>query len=481
MPRQILIIHGWSDSSTSFRPLASFLTANGYAPKLLWLGDYISKDDDVSVPDVAKRMAEVIDAMIAGGELEASFDMIAHSTGGLVARQWLTSRYRGIAEQCPVKRLVMLAPANYGSKLAATGKSFLGRVIKGYDNWFESGRTMLNNLELASPFQWQLAQRDILIAPGDATTAQSETYYGDDRVWPFVITGTHPYASLLRQIVNENGADGTVRVCAANLNAYGVTIDFRERAAEKLFRVWPLRLECRVPLAVLPTRTHASIINPERSGKNGREDIPESEEDKQQLGKCLLEALACPDFAAYRAISASWDALSEATAARSTRVPPPDRVDFFHQYLQMNSSVVDDHGSPITDYFLEFFSGTSRAHDDANVYLHRNVIEDVKINTRDASLRNLYFDRTDLFEGYFKLLPSGTPPALCMSISAASPGDNVNYFESERVGAQQQVMLSLEGDRDKCWLQRNSTHFVHIIVPRMPRAKVFRLTNFARL
>ena len=75
----------------------------------------------VRVEDVARRMHEVIDEMQASGELEASFDMIVHSTGGLVARAWLTTHYRGRAQDCPLKRLVMLAPANYGSKLAATG------------------------------------------------------------------------------------------------------------------------------------------------------------------------------------------------------------------------------------------------------------------------------------------------------------------------------------------------------------------------
>lgn len=477
MSKQVLIIHGWSDTSASFRPLASFLADHGYQPKLLWLGDYISKDDDVGVEDVGKRMAEVIDGMIASKELDASFDMIVHSTGALVARQWLSSRYRGIAEQCPVKRLVMLAPANYGSKLAATGKSFLGRVVKGYDNWFQSGRTMLDNLELSSPFQWQLAQRDILIAPGGDET----TYYGHDRVWPFVIVGTHPYASLLRQIVNENGSDGTVRVCAANLNACGVTIDFRQTQPEKLFRVWPLRLECKIPLAVLPTRTHGSIIDPARSSKSNQENIPESDEEKAQLGQCLLEALACKDFDDYQAIVQRWDEISEQTADRRNRLPTGEQADFFHQYMQMNSAVSDDYGHPVTDYFLEFYSNTSKAHDNANVYLHSQVLEDVKKNSRDESLRNLYFDRTDLFEGYFKLLPSRTDPTLYMSISAASPGDNVNYFESAKKGAEQQVPVSLEGDRTKRWLQRNTTHFVQIIIPRMPVAGVFKLSNFADL
>lgn len=477
MSRQVLIIHGWSDTSASFRPLAGFLAKHEYEPKLLWLGDYISKDDDVGVEDVSKRMAEVIDGMIATKELDASFDMIVHSTGGLVARQWLTSRYRGIADQCPVKRLIMLAPANYGSKLAAMGKSLLGRVVKGYDNWFQSGKTMLNNLELASPFQWQLAQQDILVPPGGDTS----TYYGSDRVWPFVIVGTHPYTNLLRQMVNENGSDGTVRVCAANLNAYGVTIDFRETQVEKLFQIWPSRLENKIPLAVLPTRTHGSIIDPDRISKSNQEDIPENEEEKQQLGQLLLQALGCTDFATYRTIQESWDQLSEQTANRSNHLPDGEQSEFFHQYLQMNSRVIDDYDHPVNDYFLEFFSSTTKAHDNANAYLHSKVIKDVKINSAEESLRNLFFDRTDLFEEYYKLLPSRTDPTLFMSISAASPGDNINYFEREKKGAEQWVPIHLEGDRTQRWLQRNSTHFVEIIIPRMPGSSVFKLTNFTRM
>ena len=473
MPRQVLIIHGWSDTSKSFRSLAALLTNHGYQPVLLWLGDYISKDDDVSVEDVSKRMAEVIDEMIESDKLKNQFDMIVHSTGGLVARQWLTSRYRGQADKCPLKRLVMLAPANYGSKLAATGKSFLGRIVKGYDNWFQTGKNMLDSLELASPFQWKLAQQDILIPPGgDATT-----YYGSDRVWPFVIVGTHPYTSLLRQIVNEDGGDGTVRACAANLNARGVTIDFREEDEKKMFQAWGSRLECEVPLAVLPTRTHGSIIDPDRSDKANREDIPETDEEKQRLGGLILQALGCDSFDTYRATREEWHGISETTVAKRANPPKGEKPDYFHQYLQVNTMAVDDHGYPVNDYFLEFFSDTSKKHDDANVYLHSSVLEDVKKNSTDESIRNLYFDRTDLVEGYYKKLPRGTDPVLFMSISAASPGGNVNYFEREKVGAPQYVPIHLEGDRTKRWLARNTTHFVQIIIPRLPKAGVFKLKN----
>lgn len=73
MARQVLIIHGWSDTSRSFHALATFLGGHGYAPKLLWLGDYISRDDEVRIEDVGKRMGEVIADMSKSGELDKSF------------------------------------------------------------------------------------------------------------------------------------------------------------------------------------------------------------------------------------------------------------------------------------------------------------------------------------------------------------------------------------------------------------------------
>jgi hypothetical protein len=43
--------------------------------------------------------------------------------------------------------------------------------------------------------------------------------YGADLVWPFVIVGSSmPYQHGLRQMVNENGSDGTVRVAAVNFS-----------------------------------------------------------------------------------------------------------------------------------------------------------------------------------------------------------------------------------------------------------------------
>lgn len=481
MARQVLIVHGWSDKSDSFHALAAFLGRNGYQTRSLWLGDYESMVDDVRVQDVAIRMAAVIDERIERGELDSSFDMLVHSTGGLVARAWLTTRYRGTAEQCPVKRLVMLAPANYGSKLAALGKSMIGRLIKGAKHGFHTGTAMLNDLELSSPFQWELAQRDVLVAPG----GDAARYYGSDRVWPFVIVGTRGYTGFLRQIANEYGSDGTVRVCAANLNARGVTIDFSENDPQKMMRLWNQRTEAPIPLAVLPTRTHGSIVDPDRAEAENQEDIVETGAEKANLGRLILEALGCASFENYREIHERWDKLSEATAALGMPAPndPDAQVDpqaeSYHQYMQINAYVVDDHGKPVPDFFLEFFSNREKIGDAANVYLHANVLEDVKKNSQNEALRNLYFDRTDLVYGYYQRFPAGSKPGLYMSISAAPPGDYVKYFDPGDDGAGGMVAVHLEGDKTRRWLQRNTTHFVQIIIPRRPVDDVFRLKKFS--
>lgn len=459
MPRQVVILHGWSDESKSFEPLAKFLKSHGYDPVPVWLGDYISMQDDVMIEDVAKRMQVVIEGLWSSGKLGRNFDLIAHSTGGLVAREWLTAYYLNDAANIPVRRLLMLAPANYGSRLASMGKSLLGRVVKGWDHWFHTGEQMLNALELASPYQWALAQRDIF--SGDA--ADKRTIYGPDFVFPFVITGSHPYSDFLRQIVNENGGDGTVRVPAANLNAIGATLDFRNASEEPVVTPWTRRCEADFPLAVLPCRTHASIIDPD-----GADIDDETAAQKQLLGDLIVEALGCNDWAAYGRIQQRWFQISEDTAARQDN-------EFYHQYCQMNVFVVDDHGAPVKDYFLEFTAPDYQTSDTATVYFHRNVIEDVHPNAINPASRCVYIDRTDLVNGYYPLIPAAMEKIVTMSLSANAPGDNVHYFSDRNTGAKGEFKLHSEDTKSERWLKRNTTHFVKIIIPRMPLEQVFRL------
>jgi len=457
MPADIAIVHGWSDTSKSFRNLRDYLRASGYDAVQIWLGDYVSMDDDVRIEDVGKRMHAVLMQAIAEGRLKVPFDLIVHSTGGLVAREWIASFYPD-GRSCPCKRLIMLAPANFGSRLAALGKSMIGRVAKGWNNWFQTGRQMLEGLELASPYQWRLATRDLLDPAGAGGGP-----YGAGKVWPFVIVGTRPYRDGLRQIVNESGSDGTVRVAAANLNAVGMTVDFTAGADRPEVRPWsPRHGGIRLPFAVLTDRDHGSIVDP--GAASGDAD--------DSLGRLLLEALGCDGEAAYAAIADAWDARAEAAVSAAD--------DGRHQYMQLVVAVRDDHGRPVDDYFVEFFAPEKAGDKDA-VFFHKEVLEHVHANGLEPHRRCFFVDRTDLLERFYPMMRNPAQRQVAISLSAAEAGANVRYFDSTRVGARGHLVVH-EADaarRDRLGaerLRRNATHLIEIVVPRQPVEKVFRLS-----
>jgi hypothetical protein len=377
----------------------------------------------------------------------------------------------------PVQRLVMIAPANFGSKLADVGQTILGRVVKGWDHGFHTGQLMLDALALGSPFQWDLASRD-LFAPDDGDDAP---VYGADLVWPFVIVGSMPYQHGLRQMVNENGSDGTVRVAAANLNAYGATLDFTRDQAPTVMHMtggaasvdaaqgalipWKRRYDeaMAFPLAVMAHRDHASITDPTILGDG------ETAGEQALFQKCLLDALACPVYARYQALQQAWRGLSDAVQ------DPASADDDHHMHLQIDVRVVDEYGKPVSDYMIEFLAPNYEQNTDLTGIFHDKVIKDVHKNGQDASIRTIYIDRQLMFQLFYDQIPAGQPKELHLSISATSPGDNVKYF-ADAFGGKGEFVVHSQDQADR-WLQRNATHFLKIVIPRIPSADVFKLKH----
>src|SRR5690606_24282448 len=130
---------------------------------------------------------------------------------------WLV-RNRKSPDRHPIRRLLMLAPANFGSHLAHKGRSFIGRVVKGFrsDRPFHTGATLLQGLDLASPFAWELAQLDCF---------SDQQWYGPDGILATVLVGSRGYTGI-SAAANEAGSDGTVLVSSANLEPVCVTMDF---------------------------------------------------------------------------------------------------------------------------------------------------------------------------------------------------------------------------------------------------------------
>lgn len=213
----LVIIHGWSDTHHSFVRLSRRLVDDGVISdvKHVHLGDYVSLDDDVTFDDLIHAL-QIAWKREQLSTAPRSIDIVVHSTGGLVIRHWMTTFFKPSTN--PIKRLLMLAPANFGSPLAHKGRSFVGRIVKGFksDRPFQTGTHILKALELASPFSWELSQRDRF---------GSETWYGPGRVLCTVLVGTTGYSGI-SAAANENGTDGTVRVSTAHLNPALVNFDF---------------------------------------------------------------------------------------------------------------------------------------------------------------------------------------------------------------------------------------------------------------
>jgi hypothetical protein len=477
MPAQIAIIHGWSDTSKSFHNLQSFLVTQGFAAAQIWLGDYISMDDDVRVQDAAKRLQAITQQMIAAGKLAQPFDLIVHSTGGLVAREWV-SRFYPDGKGAPVKRIVMLAPANFGSALAHLGKSMIGRVAKGWNNWLQTGAEMLRGLELASPYQWDLACRDLL-DPSSQGTAVGP--YGPDKIWPFVIVGSRGYQSKLRQIVNENGSDGTVRAAAANLNAVGITIDFSANPDQP----WNVSGHDAAARSRSPCCLTATTAL--RSGRQPRLSAGGLRSAQQAHHRC---AELCR-HAGHAAINVAWSKICDETGDlpdapdklaamfQKNTAPAPAEL---HQYFHVVTRVRDDNGHSVDDYFLEFFS-PDQAGDKEAVYFQKNVLENVHVNGQAPSMRALFADRNDLMKGYYAMIADPAKREVAVSISAADVGPNVRYFDSQKVGANGHFLVHKESHEQRTDLNarlfRNTTHLIEIIIPRQPIDKVFRLSQWS--
>lgn len=497
MSHQVAILHGWSDNSDSFIPLASFLKQNGYKTVPIFLGDYISLRDDVNIDDVAKRMEEVVREKMARpanarDRLEKNFDLVVHSTGGLVARRWIANNYAN--RPCPVKNLLMLAPANFGSKLAHKGRSMMGRIYKGWRTGFETGEEMLYALELGSSFQWELAEADLLVEPG--SSAGASQFYGPDRVRPFVIVGTHPYPGLTAKLTNENGSDGTVRVAAANLNAKGITIDFSggpEYLLKPKLSQWKKRggKSNEFPFAVLPDRTHGSVIRPDEPGLSKKQIA------HKHLGQLIVQALSVTTAEQYGQVRDDWSTVTEATRefAGLTEDAQKNRDDFFeasgtpaeyfHEYFHVNVRVEDEFGVPIPDYFLSFMPkqkqhwySLKKSFSPSSAFFHEEVLEDVHEHRRDNSHRSLYIDRFDLMrEGgfYSRLNGHDRDKELQVTISAADPGERIAYFTREAMLKRGLVKIHQKLAPKGRWLKRHQTHMVKIIVPRAADPKIFTL------
>ena len=88
MATSLLIVHGYSDGSTSFTALGDFFVSQGlYTSDQVFYLDYSSMDDEATFRDFADKLDADYRTRFSGQRI----DVACHSTGSLVVRAWLAA------------------------------------------------------------------------------------------------------------------------------------------------------------------------------------------------------------------------------------------------------------------------------------------------------------------------------------------------------------------------------------------------------
>jgi hypothetical protein len=401
MPREpVVLIHGYSDKGESFTPWKQALVARGYQAEEIPVSTYKSLTNEVTIKDIAEAFdrARRTRANLGDGQ---PFDAIVHSTGILVIRSWLTTYP---ARRDRLKRLVGLAPATFGSPLAHKGRGFLGAVFKGNKaigpDFLEAGDQVLDGLELASRFTWDLTHIDLL---------GEKPFYGkgSDTPYVFMFCGTDTYHGI-RQLVNEAGTDGTVRWAGCSLTTQKFVVDFsRDDARKPGHRVTSTDIGASgvLPMPFFPVagKNHATILG----------------EPGDELVDLVHRALQVEDADGFD----RW----QADASQRTRGALPAA-----QWQQFIVRAVDERGDPISDYHLELVVRGAAGEAPLEFDL------DVHVYAKDSSLRCFHVDIVELQ----KAIAKAGGGAVWARVIASSGSALVGYhgINSEKLSPDLQVM-----------------------------------------
>ncbi len=462
--RPLVLLHGWNDEGKSFERLVGHLRKRLGAGRIqrIAIGDYLSKDDALRFDDLQAALDRAWTLHGLPRDV-ASVDLVVHSTGGLVIRDWLVRHFS--PDKAPVKHLVMLAPANFGSPLAHMGRSMLGRITNGFFSRqagqavLETGANILRGLELASPFSWELAMRDRFAA--------GESMYAPGRMLCTVLCGNTGYGGI-RSLANEEGGDGTVRLATANLNCGHMQIAFREKERDAGRVTVPEVVDYRqssgrCAFRILDGLDHSAI----------KLDAAESRLSRGQRDTlALIERALTVDDDAFGDFCDECDAANQAL----TRQPGDRRGKAGFQNTVVR--VRDQFDVPVEDYLIEFYDPNRPDGGGLARTIHESAIRKVHNYQADTSLRSLYIDTARLYDAVER-----ADTRLGMSITAEPMLDEDEHNARHtpagfRTLADEDIEdLCLDVDQLRALFQPHRTLLVEICLHRSQADNVFRLSE----
>lgn len=435
---KLLFVHGWNVwNMNSYGRMPEALQAaapDGMELDIhdIFLGRYINFHDEVTLDDVARGFDEARKEKIGDDE----FSCITHSTGGPVVRLWAHLFYgeNGLAG-IPLRHLIMLAPANHGSPLAALGQKRASRLFKKLWDGVESGTGLLKWLQLGSKEQMHLNMEWMNYAPAE------------NHFYPFVLTGETidtKFYDFINNYLVEPGSDGVVRVCGANMNYQhiklvqnGITITGYDDVEVSL-------LEPQEDLLQSPPAPMAVIKGASHSGDEigiMRSATEENYEDKPVVAR-IIDCLSVDSVEDYDTASKIFDDQNKSVQCYDDGTP--------NLFCSFAFRVWDDRGNSIDDFDMLLL-----AREDYNPSrLPKDFFQDRQFNESSKTL-TYYLNYTNLIEAShfgFRI--------------AARPDSGFSYYKP--------VEFRSNGHDIKDIIKANQTFIVDVVLKRIVDQEIFR-------
>jgi hypothetical protein len=375
----LVFVHGWSVTNTSTygslpEALRDRAAQAGSTLRVLdiRLSEYVTFDDAVGMDDIVRAF----DHALRGLSLpEGRVDCITHSTGGPVILAWLRAKREHPTLYAPVQagRVIMLAPAHFGSALARLGKSVVGRLKAWFDG-VEPGQRILSWLELGSPES--LAQNLDIIHGKDV--AQGDTYL-------FSLIGDRPDRSLydvVNSYTGEDGSDGVVRLAAANLNATHCVLS-QSGASDTL----------SMTLTRAPRTAFKMLAGLSHSGS--KQGIMGAEPPSLLTIDAIMRCLAVDSPAAYTELCNAFANENAQRDANRVELEPAlfsPRVHIHDPRSLMIFRLVDDRGEPLATAQFQLTAGPEASPD----HLPQGFMLDRQANSRSPATVAMFLNRSVL-------------------------------------------------------------------------------------
>lgn len=376
----LIMVHGWSVTHTqtygSLPETLIHLAKQQNIPlniEHIYLGEYVSFNDEVTLNDIAVGFDRALRDIKGNEKVIKPFACITHSTGGPVVRHWI-NRFYGARQlaSCPIKHLVMLAPANHGSALAVLGKQQVSR-LKAWFEGVEPGQKVLDWLCLGSEGQWEL-NRDFL-----------KYRYQQKNFYPFVFAGQGidtKFYDFLNSYLVEKGSDGVIRVAGANMNYRYCSLvqtdipTHGKRSKTLQLRVLkghPIKYSAAVPLGVFCGLSHSG-------NKMG---IMASKPENPQHQLLASEVLKCFSVNSDKAYQQRFDDLKMLTQQQQQLIPMGKKR-VISRYCMLVFNIHDEHGMAMKKDDCDVFLLAGKNYSENN--LPKGFFKDRQFNNTSKSL-----------------------------------------------------------------------------------------------